>query len=216
MLFSFNHCQDITVHENKKLKSPLLPFKELDIGNGDLSTNSKYDNCSNINFPHHHAFNQVDLNTNLLDKAILTKVVLQPTKKPRSVGPHKSILKKNCNKRKSRLGNKKFRSVGKPLYWIHANPNSNNGLKSPQHLLYKSKDKKKCPFRKTSTMIPIVGWKITKKRSHIINNISIPGCLPHCRFNHKFKLNTDLPSMSNKDTQLLYSLIDRLLFTIEL
>ena len=71
--------------------------------NGDLSTRSEYDNCSNIYFPLHHSLNQVNLNTNLLDKVILTEVVLQPTEKPRSVGPHKSILKKNGNKRKSRL-----------------------------------------------------------------------------------------------------------------
>ena len=80
MLHSINHCQDSTVRENTKLKSPLLPFDKLNTGNGDLSTNSIYYNRSNINFPLHHALNQVDLNTDLLDKEILTEVVLQPTK----------------------------------------------------------------------------------------------------------------------------------------
>ena len=83
MLYSLNHCQDITVRENTILKPSFLPFEELNMGNGDLSTNSKYGNCSNINFPLHCALNQVDLNTNLLDEVILTEVVLQPTKKPR-------------------------------------------------------------------------------------------------------------------------------------
>ena len=115
MLYSFNHCQDITVRENTKLKSSLLPFEELNMVN-NLSMNSEYDSCSNINFPLYHALNQVDLNTDLLDEVILTEVVLQPTKKPRSVGPHKLISKKKDNQRKSRLGNKKFRSVSKPLW----------------------------------------------------------------------------------------------------
>ena len=98
--------------------------------NGDLSTNSEYDNRFNINFPLHHALNQVYLNTDLLDKVILTEAVLRPTEKLRSVGPHKSISKKNGNKRKSRLGNKKFRSASKPLYGTYVDPNSNTSLKS--------------------------------------------------------------------------------------
>ena len=48
--------------------------------NDDLSTNSEYDNRFNINFPLHHAINQVDSNTNLIDEVILAEVVLQPTK----------------------------------------------------------------------------------------------------------------------------------------
>ena len=65
MICSLDHCQDITVHKNTKSKSSLWPFKELNISNSDLSTNSEYDNRSNINFPLHHALNQVDLNTDL-------------------------------------------------------------------------------------------------------------------------------------------------------
>ena len=109
MLCSLNHCQDITTRENTKLKSSLVPFEKLIMDNGDLSTKSEYDNCSNINFQLYHALNQVDLNTNLLDEVILTKLVLQRNKKPRSVGPQKLISKKNGNTRKSRLGNKKLR-----------------------------------------------------------------------------------------------------------
>ena len=129
MLHSLNHRQDITARENTKLKSSLLPFEELIMDNNDLSTQSEYDNCFNINFPLHHALNQVDLNTNLLDKMISTEVVLQPTKKQRIICPHKSISKKSSNKRKSRLENKKFTSVCKQLYGIITEPNSNNGFK---------------------------------------------------------------------------------------
>ena len=67
-----------------------------------------------------------------------------------------------------------------------------------------------------STSIPIVDWKITKKQLYIISDISIPGCLPHCEFSHRFELNTDSPSMLDKDKRLLYSLIKRLLFIREI
>ena len=87
MLCSLNHCQDITVRKNTELKQPLLPFKELNIGNSDLSTNSKYDSCSNIDFPLHHALNKVDLNNDLLDEVILTEVILRPTKKTKECRP---------------------------------------------------------------------------------------------------------------------------------
>ena len=102
MLHSLNHCKDITVRENTKLKSPLLPFDKLNMVNNDLSINSIYNNRFNINFPLHHTLNQVDLNTDLLDEVILTKVVLQPTEKTRSVGLHRLISKKNGNTKKIR------------------------------------------------------------------------------------------------------------------
>ena len=95
-------------------------------------------------------------------------------------------------------------------------PNSNNGLQPPQHLLYKNKDKNKYPHMDTSTSISIVSWKITKKRSHIISDILIPGQLPHFGFSHRFELNTASPSMSDKDIRWLYSLIEKLLFISEI
>ena len=49
VLRSLNHRQDITVSEDTKLKSSLLPFEELNMGNDHLSTNSEYDNRSSIN-----------------------------------------------------------------------------------------------------------------------------------------------------------------------
>ena len=72
-------------------------------------------------------------------------------------------------------------------------------LKPTQNLVYKSKKKDTYPLIKTSTSLPIVDWKITKKQSNIISNISIPGCLPHCGFSHRFKLNTDLSGMLDTD-----------------
>ena len=61
--------------------------------------------------------------------------------------------------------------------------------------------------------IPIVIWKLTKNRSHIISDISIPGWTSHSGFNLRFKLDTDSPSMSEKDIGLLYRLIERLLLS---
>ena len=93
---------------------------------------------------------------------------------------------------------------------------SNKGVIPQHHLLYKNEDKNNYPLMDTSTSIPIVSWKITKKRSHIISDISIPGQLPHFGFSHRFELNTDSPSMSDKDIRLLYSLIERLLCISEI
>ena len=77
------------------------------MNNNHLSTNSTYNDHSVLNFPLQFTPNQVDSTTNLLDEVVLTEVILQPTEKPRSVGPHKLILKKNGNKRKLHLENKK-------------------------------------------------------------------------------------------------------------
>ena len=200
MLCAILFCQDAIIRRSTRFKLSLLHFNKLDIDNNHLSTNSEYNDHSGINFQLQFALNQVDTTTNLLDDVVLTEVVLRPTEKPRSVGQHKLILKKNGNKRKSRLGNKKFRSVCKPqnkkfrsvckpLYGITTNPNINNDLKSPRHLLYKSKLRNKCPLRNTSTLFQI-SWKFIKKQFYIIKDISIPDCLPHYRLSHRFELKT--------------------------
>ena len=103
----------------------------------------------------------------------------------------------------------------KSLYGVSTDPNSNNGIKLPQHLLYKNVDKNNYPLMDTSTSIPIVSWKIREKRSHIISDISIPIRLLHFGFSHRFELNTESPSMSDQNIWLLYSPIERLLFISE-
>ena len=124
-----------------------------------------------------HTLIQVDSNTDLLDKVILTEVVTQPTKKPRSVGPHKLISKKIDNKKKARLENKKFRSANKPLYGIHVDPENNDDNVPQQRLLFTNEDKTNYPFTNNDTYIPIVTWKLTKNKSHIISVISTPSRL---------------------------------------
>ena len=204
ILCSLNHCQDITIRKYTKLKSYFLPLEGLNMGNDDLSTNSKYDDCSNINFLLHHALNQVDSNTNILDKVIVTEVVLRQTKNSRSVGPHKSKSKKNGNKKKSCLKNKKFRSVNKSFYGIRVDFDSDDDYVPQQRLLYTNKDKRNYPLINTGTSIPIIAWKLTKNQSYIISDISIPGRLPHSRLSQRFKLNDNSPNMSGKDIGLVY------------
>ena len=136
-----------------------------DTGNDHLLIDiGGYDNHSCINLLYGQGPNQVDSSINLLNKVILTKVVTQPTNQPklRSVGLHKLIPKKIRNKRKSRLENKKFRSVSKPLHGISADHNNNNGLKPLHHRLYKSKDQNKYPLMDTSTSIPIVSGRLRR------------------------------------------------------
>ena len=125
------------------------------MGNDHFSTNSEYDNRSSINFPLHHALNQVDLKTHLLDKVILTEVVLRPIKKSRSVGPHKLVSKKNGNKKKLCLEDKKFRSVNKSLYGIHVDFDSDDDYVPLQRLLYTNKNKRNHPLKDTGASIPI-------------------------------------------------------------
>ena len=142
---------------------------------------------------------------------VLTEVVLRPTQKTRSVGPDKSILKKDGNKRKSNQENKKFRSMCKPTYDTTADHNVNNSLKSSRHLLRKIEDRNIYPHTNTCTLF-LISWKFTKKRSRIIRDISIPDHLPHHALSNRINLKTGLPSMIDKDERLQYDLIKRLLF----
>ena len=148
------------------------------MNNDHLSTNSKYNDHSVLNFPVQFTLNQVDSTTNLLDGVILTEVVIRPTEKPRSVSPHKWILEKIGDTRKSHQENKKFRSVCKPTYATNADHNVFNSLKSSRHLLYKSEDRSKYPHPNTYTLFPI-RWNFTKKQSRIIKDVSIPDHSQH-------------------------------------
>ena len=132
---------------------------------------------------------------------ILTEVVLRSTKKLRSVSPHKSIPKKNGNKRKSHQENKKFRSVYKLKYGTNADHIVNNSLKSSRHLSYKSEEKNTYPHTNTCTLFPI-SWKFTKKQLRIITDISISDHSPHHRFSHRIELKTNSPSMIDRNKQL--------------
>ena len=76
-----------------------------------------------------------------------------------------------------------------------------------------NKDMRTYPLMDNGKSIPIVTWKLTKNCSHIISDILIPGQIPHSGFDQRFKLDDDSPSMSEKDIELLYHLIKRLLLS---
>ena len=103
--------------------------------------------------------------------------------------------------------------MSKPLYEISVDSNIDEDNIPQQSLLYIKEVKKNYPLMDTGTSVPIVSWKLTKKWSHIISDISISGRLPHSVFSHRFKLNVDSPSMSEKNIGLLYPFNKRLLFT---
>ena len=127
--------QDAVIHKYTIFKSSLLHFNKLNINNNHLLTNSEYDDYSGINFPLQFHPNQVDSTTDLLDDVVLTEVVLRPTEKPRSVGPHRLILKKTRSKKKSLLKNNKLRSVSKPLCLESVDNNSDDDI-VPQQFTY--------------------------------------------------------------------------------
>ena len=136
MLRANIRCQDDSIRRSTRFKPSLLHFNEFDMNNNYLSVNSTCNDHSILNFQLQFTPNQVDYTTYLLDEVILTEVVIRPTKKPRSVGPHKSILKKNDKQWKSHQENKKFRSVCKPTDGTTVDRNVNNIEKSLRHLIY--------------------------------------------------------------------------------
>ena len=90
------------------MKLPFLPYDEPVLYNNYILKDPDYIDRFCIDFLCHCILNQVDLETNLVDNMLLTKDALRPTKNPRSIGPHKSKLKKTRSKMKSHLKNKKF------------------------------------------------------------------------------------------------------------
>ena len=74
-----------------KIEPLFLPFDKPNLCNDCIFMDQKYTDQL-------YYINQVDLNTNLFDNLILKKVVVRPTKKTRSVGPHK--LKSKTTKKK--------------------------------------------------------------------------------------------------------------------
>ena len=99
-----------------------------------------------INCCCHCVLNQVHLYINLLDNMILTKIVLQPTDKPRSISPHKLKLKKTTSKKKSRLKNKTIRSVSTQIRRGSLDPCSDEENILQQSLFYTNKDIKTYQF----------------------------------------------------------------------
>ena len=114
MICAINIRQDATHHESTKIKPPFLPYDKPDLYNNYILKDPEYTDLFYIHFPCHCILNQIDSNTDLLDNVLLTKDVLQPTKKSRSVGQYKLKSEKTTSK-KTRL-KKKFRIVSTQLH----------------------------------------------------------------------------------------------------
>ena len=82
-----------------------------------------------------------------------------------------------------------------------------------QRLFHTNEYMKNYPFFDTGAYITISTCKLTKNRSHIISSTSVPSCSSYFGNNQRFKLDVESPSLTEKDTELLYSLVARLLFT---
>ena len=77
-----------------------MPYNEPDLYNEFKTKEINYKDCFIINFPCHCVLGHVLSDSNPLDDLGPWKEVVQPTKKPRSVGPHKSKPKKTTSKKK--------------------------------------------------------------------------------------------------------------------
>ena len=149
MLCVINLRQHTSLCGSTKMKPPFLPFNEPMLCNDYIFMDSDYSDCFCF-------LNQIYLDTKQLDNVRFKKVVVQPTRKPRSVGQHKSKSKKTTNKKKLGLKNKKFWSVSTQLRRGSTEPSNDRKNILQQRLFYTNKDLKKYLFINDGTSIPIV------------------------------------------------------------
>ena len=106
------HCYQVAKHlESIDLSQHILPYDEPDLYNDCITKEPDYKNRFYINFPCYCVLGHILSDSNPLDDLGPWKEVVRPTKKPRSVGPHKSKPKKTTSNKKTRQKNKKSRSV---------------------------------------------------------------------------------------------------------
>ena len=93
------------------LNQHILPYDEPDLYNDFITKDTSQPSRFIINFPRHCVLGHVLSDSDPLDDLGPWKEVVQPTKKPRNVGPHKSKPKQTTSMKKTRQKNKKSRSV---------------------------------------------------------------------------------------------------------
>ena len=95
------HCPQVAKHlDLSNLKQHILPYDEPDLYNGFISNEADYKDRFYINFLRHCVLGHVLSDSDPHDDLGPWHEVVRPTKKPRSVGPHKSKLKKTtCMKK---------------------------------------------------------------------------------------------------------------------
>ena len=113
------NCHNTSLQDSTRILPTFLPFDEPNICNDYIFMNSEYND--RLSF-----LNQVDLDTDLLDNVTLYQVVIQPTKKTRSIGPHKLKSKTTTTtyKKKSYIKNKILRSANTQLHGGSNEPNT--------------------------------------------------------------------------------------------
>ena len=99
MICAISHCKDAELRKCIEVTQPLPPPEVPDLCNNFISKESDYIDRFCINFPRHCAFGHVFLDYNPLNDVDSWKEVVWPTKKPRSVGPHKLEPKKTTSKK---------------------------------------------------------------------------------------------------------------------
>jgi len=103
MIRAINCCRDASCQEPTDVTQPFLPYDEPDLCNDYILKIQTTLIVFPINFRFHCVLKKVPSDTNLFDNVVLWKEVVQPTKKPRNVGPHKSKLEKTTSKKKKTL-----------------------------------------------------------------------------------------------------------------
>ena len=136
---------------------------------------------------------------------------MQPTKKPRSVGPHKLKLKSTTYKKIPYIKIKKFRSTSTQLCRGSKEPNRYQTNLLQQHLFYTNKDLNTM-YSLMPVSIPIVTCKFTKNFSHMISDRPLSSCSLYYRSHQRSKHHDKSSSIPIKDIELFYHLIGRLLF----
>ena len=111
MIQAISCCKDAERQKLIGATQPLLPPEEPDLRNDFISKEPNYFDGFCINCLQHYIFGHILSDSDPLDDVDSWKEVVRPTKKPRSVGPHKLKPKKVISKKKTNQKNKKSRSV---------------------------------------------------------------------------------------------------------
>ena len=98
ILCAIHYCQNTNCQEPTNISQSFLPYDEPDLCNDYISKELGYTERFCINFSCHCVLKHVLSDTNPLDNVGSWKEIVQPTKKPRSVGPHKLKPKKSTKK----------------------------------------------------------------------------------------------------------------------
>ena len=92
-------------------------------------------------------------------------------------------------------------------------PDSDGTKILQHHIFYTNKDPKNYPFIDINTSIPIVTWKLTESRSHIISNRLLSSYSSYSGNNQRSKLDGESSSIPVNHIELFYRLIGKLLLT---